>query len=117
MKLTVTIGKYGEINKDFEMEGTLDSAKTYIKLINDKEFRFAAIEKLDNLAPGDVNRWIVNKNRTTGEVFLKPFSFFDQFNDPADNALLNLNAMSNAINPESRVKISLLDAMLGGGEF
>ncbi len=81
----------GDPSKTFEMEGDLAAIKTYIKLVNSDNFNWGAIQRLDNLQPGDVDRWLIQKNRATGELLMSAFSFF------AVDTEINVNAMRAAV--------------------
>ena len=75
-----------------------------------ENFNWGAVERKGELEDGDVNRWLVQRNRTTGELMMTVFSFFGV--DPE----INLNALRAAWNPE-RHETEALSKRLGGGKF
>jgi hypothetical protein len=99
--------KVADPRKTFEMEGDLDAVKTYLKLAASKDFNWGAITRTDELEPGDVNRWMIKKNRTTGDLWMEVFSFF------AVDPLININAMRAIFDPDRNM--TPLNKALGGG--
>ena len=91
-----------------EMEGELDSVKTYLKLAAGDNFNWGAITIMDKVAIGEVNRWMVQKNRRTGQLALHAFSFFDVDHE------ININAL-HAIFDKSGG--TAMNNVLGGGKF
>ena len=109
MKLRVITCNHGEMQVRQEMDGDLDKVKTYLKLLETDKFKFGAIERLDEMEPGDVSRWMIRRNHTTGELYMSVFSFHDV--DP----MINVNTyMSIYEDSAGRKKI---DSLLGGGKF
>lgn len=98
-------------NDRFEraVEGDLDTVKTYIKLTAGDNFKWGAVIRLNELSPGDVSRWLIQKNRTTGDISLNAFSFFSV--DPE----ININAMISSFNHKDDSNIKELHKVLGGG--
>jgi len=76
-----------DYSSTFEMEGDLETVKTYLKLSIRKNFKWGAIQRLDKLVPGDVDRWMIHQNQTTDELSLVIFSFFNV--DP----IMNINGV------------------------
>jgi len=98
--------KKDQFNRD--VEGDLDAAKSYIKLAAGDDYAWGAIQRIDDdLVPGDVERWIVQKNRTTKQLLVSPFSFFEV--DPE----ININAMRAAF--EQYPQMQEMNKLLGGG--
>jgi len=93
---------------DREIEGDLDAAKTYIKLAAGDDYAWGAIQRIDDgLVPGDVERWLVQKNRTTKQLLVSPFSFFELGPE------ININAMRAAF--EQYPQMQEMNKLLGGG--
>jgi len=92
-----------------DIEGDLDAVKTYLKLVVSDNFNWGAVERKGELETGDIERWFVKRNTTTGELHLRVFSFFNV--DPE----INVNAMHHAM--DSELNHPALDKALGGGKF
>lgn len=111
MKFELKIQHDGQTGSDsINIEGDLDAVKTYLKLVVSDNFNWGAVERKGELEPGDVHRWLVEKNHTTGDMTLTVFSFYKV--DPE----ININAAFAAVNPESN-KTEALSKVLGGGKF
>jgi len=93
---------------EFNMEGTTAEVKTFIKLKATNDFDFAAVENLDPMVEGDVERWLIQRNRF-GELDMKVFSFYET--DPN----VNINAAWCA--KDMRAETGAVDKLLGGGKF
>ena len=97
-----------------EMEGELAAVKTYLKLSIGNDFHWASVVRIDDeLGAGDVNRWVVQSNRTTGDLRLLAFSFFEV--DPVINT--NGYNFKMAIQLEECSGAEALNKVLGGGKF
>jgi len=92
-----------------EVEGDLDTVKTYVKLTAGDNFSWGAVSRLDELSPGDVDKWMIQKNRTTRELSLTPFSFYRVDTE------ININAMRAVFN--DRIQLKVLHKKLGGGKI
>lgn len=103
-------GKVGAFDRTiFEMEGDLDSVKTYIKLAAGKNFKWGSVTILDKVATGEVNRWMVQKNRATGQMALHTLSFHDVDHE------ININALYAIYDDD--VDSQPMNKELGGGKF
>lgn len=92
-----------------EISGELGAVKTYLKLVAGADFKWGAVQRIDNLVTGDVERWMIQQNMTTGELYMSVFSFFDV--DP----MINVNAYMETWEPTQGMKT--LNNLLGGGKF
>lgn len=99
----------GDPHTIFEMEGELDAVKTYLKLAIGDNFNWGVVTILDEVVTGEVDRWMIRKNRTTKELTLHAFSFFDV--DPE----ININALHAIWDPGRNSEP--MNKALGGGKF
>ena len=113
MLFELKVQRIGQTGSDvIPIEGDLDTVKTYLKLgVDEKTFNWGSIERKDELVPGDVNRWLVQRNYRDGSgLYMSVFSFFDV--DPE----ININAAVQAHNPD-RTSSGALNKLMGGGKF
>ena len=111
MKFEVSIQHSGQAGSDtVEIEGDLSAVKTYLKLVVKDNFNWAAVLPLGKLKMGDVDRWMVRQNRTTGELNMSVFSFFNV------EPMININTMRQAYDPE-QTSSGAVNKLLGGGKF
>ncbi len=92
-----------------ELEGDLDMVKTFVKLQVGNKFTWGAVQQIDELEQGCVERWFMRKNVTTSELELHAFSFYQV--DP----IININAMQSAF--EYHPGMNEISKLLGGGKF
>lgn len=92
-----------------EMEGDLDSVKTYLKLAAGDNFNWGAVSVMDKVTTGEVDRWMVQKDRTTGQLALHAFSFYDVEHE------ININALHAIFDPD--INSQPMNKLLGGGNF
>jgi len=120
MKFKITISNEGTLDADgvkkyppriiMDFDGELDAVKTYLKLSVDVDkFKWGAVERTDEVEAGDVNRWIIHKNHTTGQLEMNVFSFHDV------DASININAYMESYKPGRDMQA--VNEMLGGGKF
>jgi hypothetical protein len=111
MEFEIKIQHLGQTGTDsVDIDGDLDAVKTYLKLVVSDNFNWGAVERKDELQAGDVNRWLIRKDRGTDELTMTVFSFFGV--DPE----INVNALLAAGDPE-RINTDTLSQYLGGGKF
>lgn len=90
-----------------QIDGDLDTVKTYVKLTAGDKFTWGAIIRTDNLIPGDVEHWIIKKDYRNGGLLVSPFSFYKVHPE------ININAMRAAL--EQYPEMQEMNKLLGGG--
>ena len=93
-----------------EFEGELEAVKTYCKLKAGPDFNWAAVTRLGELKTGDVDRWFIRRNFTSGDLEMSVFSFYNVA------AHININAMKMSFEGD-RTSSGAINKLLGGGKL
>ena len=113
MLFELKIQHKGQTGSDvIPIEGDLATVKTYLKLsVDEKTFNWGAVERMGELEPGDVHRWLIQRNfRDGGGLYMSVFAFHDV------DVEININAALQARDPD-RNGCKELNNLLGGGKF
>ena len=114
MKFKLIIVTNKTDRKEIEMEGDLNIVKTYLKLLATNTFTWGAIERIDELKPGDVSHWIIQHNYRDNCLEIDPFTVYGT----GIESTVNVNLFTSAFNRNKPGKdLGVVRDLLGGGSY